>query len=223
MSTSTIVNGQTVVHKDSDGILTTSPDVCLTPMGSTVVPIPYVNVARSLDTSNGSRTMTVDGNPIMLKDSVFSTSCGDEPGTAGGVVSGVNRGKAKFVNFSNNVFVEGRPVCRRLDPMISNLSSPGNTPPAPLMQPNAAASELDAAAHVLPITFVFLHPDVTAGRVRQPLLSTPHTAIGPETFRHEEDKYVGVLHRCMQEGEYELEFDSFDLEEKPLSEEDEII
>ncbi len=58
MSTNTIVNGQTVVHKESDGVLTTSPDVCLTPMGATVVPIPYVNEVRSVDTSNGRRTGT---------------------------------------------------------------------------------------------------------------------------------------------------------------------
>jgi len=215
MSTNTIVNSQTVVHKESDGVLTTSPDVCLTPMGATVVPIPYVNVARSVDTSNGSRTVTVDGNPIMLKDSVFSTSSGDEPGTAGGVTSGVNKGKARFVNYSNNVFVEGRPVCRRLDPMISNLSSPGNTPPAPLMQPNVEAEEIDAEAHTMTVTFVYKHPDVTTGRCRQPLLETPHTLNGPETLRSDKDKYTGVLHRTSIAGEFNLRFDRFEREYRP--------
>lgn len=217
MSTNTIVNGQTVVHKESDGVLTTSPDVCLTPMGSAVVPIPYVNVARSVDTSNGSQTVTVDGNPIMLKDSVFSTSTGDEPGTAGGVTSGVNKGMAKFVNFSNNVFVEGRPVCRRMDPMISNLSSPGNTPPAPLMQPNVEASEIDAEAHVLSIAFVFKHPHVIAEIVEQPLIELPYTISGPKEFKSVEDeKYVGVLKKDAVKGSYSFKFDEFDLDEHPI-------
>lgn len=71
MATTTCVNGQTVVHKTSDGKLTTAPDVCLTPVGNLVVPIPYTNVAVSMDTSNGSKSVFVDGNPVMLKDSVF--------------------------------------------------------------------------------------------------------------------------------------------------------
>jgi hypothetical protein len=62
-TTNTTVNGQTVVHKDSGGIVTTSPDVCMTPMGNSTVPIPYTNVAKSVDTSNGSVTVTVNGNP----------------------------------------------------------------------------------------------------------------------------------------------------------------
>ncbi len=39
MATKIRANGQTVVHETSDGILNTSPDVCLTPVGNSVVPI----------------------------------------------------------------------------------------------------------------------------------------------------------------------------------------
>ena len=53
MPTDTAVNGQTVVHKESGGIVT-SPDVCMTPVGNSIVPVSYVNVAKSADTSNGS-------------------------------------------------------------------------------------------------------------------------------------------------------------------------
>ena len=50
----------------------------------------------------------MDGNPIMLKTSNFSTSTGDEAGTAGGgVVSNTTKGKAEFINFSFDVKVEG--------------------------------------------------------------------------------------------------------------------
>ena len=81
MATTTAADGQTVVHKTSDGQVNTFPDVCLTQVGNAVVPIPYSNTAVSQDTSKGSKTVFVDGNPIMLKDSVFSKSTGDEAGS----------------------------------------------------------------------------------------------------------------------------------------------
>ena len=213
-TTTTSVNGQTVVHETSGGTLNTSPDVCLTPMGNSVVPIPYSNSATSKDTANGSTSVFVDGNPIMLKDSIFSKSAGDEPGVAFGVGSGTTGGVAKFTNYSFDVKVEGRNVCRRLDPMTSNN---GNTPPAPLMQPNVEAERLDGT-HLLPISFVFKHADISTGRVRQPLLSTSHAVSGPETFDNEEDKYVGALYRCTKEGEFTLTFEEFNRKEEPFGE-----
>jgi hypothetical protein len=55
------------------------PDVCLTPAPpSSPIPIPYPNMAMSQDTSQGSKTVTCDGNPIMLQGSCFSKSTGDE-------------------------------------------------------------------------------------------------------------------------------------------------
>lgn len=220
MATTTSANGQTVVHASSDGILNTAPDVCKTKVGPSVVPIPYSNTAVSKDTSKGSTSVLVDGNPVMLKDSVFSKSIGDEPGSKKGVGSGTIGDVAKFTNYSFDVMVEGRNVCRRLDPMTSNK---GNTPPAALMQPNVVAKGLEGK-HLLPIAFVFKHPDVSTEQVRQPLLTTLHTASGPEIFKHKDGRYFGVLHHCTQEGEYKIEFDPFDLEEKPLSDgKDEIL
>ena len=217
MSATVIVNGQTVVHKESGGVLTTGPDVCLTPVGNAVVPIPYTNVARSADTSGGSESVAMDGNPIMLKGSVFSKSDGDEPGTCGGISSGVVGGKAKFVNYSSDVFVDGKPVCRRLDPMVSNLSGSGNTPPAPLQQANLTAEGNEADGHMLSITFVFKDPDLLTGRIIQPLLDLPYTITGSETLKNDgSEPYVGKLHRIEKPGEFVFRFDEFDLDEKPV-------
>jgi hypothetical protein len=73
-----------------------------------------------------------DGNPICLKDSNFSTSTGDEAGSAGGgVASGMTKGKAEFVNFSFDTMVEGKNVARALDLMLHNSK---NTPPFPVVQ-----------------------------------------------------------------------------------------
>lgn len=220
MATNSAVNGQTVVHKDSDGIVTTSPDVCMTPVGTSVVPIPYTNVAKSVDTDNGSKTVTVDGNPVMLKGSFFSVSSGDEPGTAGGISSGITKGKAKFVNYSFDVFVEGKPVCRRLDPMVSNLNGAGNTPPAPLIQPNVQAEGKEADGHLLSIALVFEHPDVITRHVTQPLLNGSYTLCGPETYEGQRDEsFVGFQHCVATAGVYSLEFPALDRQQKPLVQE----
>jgi hypothetical protein len=133
MSVTVGANDLSVVHKDSGGITTAFPDVCKTPAPpAPFVPIPYPNIAKSSDTADGSSTVECDGNPICLKDSNFSTSTGDEAGTAGGgIVSSKTKGKAEFVNFSFDVLVEGKNVARALDPMLHNDK---NTPPFPLVQ-----------------------------------------------------------------------------------------
>jgi hypothetical protein len=130
------VNFLTVVHASSSGIVMGFPDVCKTPSPGGPIPIPYPNIAKSQDTAQGSQTVKMDGNPIMLKQSVFATSTGDEGGTAGGgVVSNTIKGKAEFVLYSFDVKVEGKNVCRLTDIMILNKLSTGNTPPFPEVQP----------------------------------------------------------------------------------------
>ena len=129
------VNNCTVVHKDSGGIATNFPDVCKTQCGPPVIPIPYPNISMSSNTAKGSKTVKVDGNPIMLKDSNFSTSTGDEAGALGGIVSGCTKGKAEFINYSFDVKVEGKNVPRLGDMMMQNKGSAFNTPPMPEVQP----------------------------------------------------------------------------------------
>lgn len=128
------VNMRTVIHKDSGGMVMAFPDVCKTPSPAGPVPIPYPNVAKSQDTAQGSTTVKVDGNPILLKGSSFSTSTGDEAGSAGGVVSQTTKGKAECVNYSFDVMVDGKNVCRLGDLMLCNKQSSPNTPPFPELQ-----------------------------------------------------------------------------------------
>lgn len=217
MGATVVVNGQTVVHVDSGGVATTT-DVCRTQIGPAVVPIPYINVARSVDVANGSETVSMDGNPIMLKDSVFSRSSGDEAGSLGGVLSGVTGGKAKFVNYSNNVFINGRPVCRRLDPMVSNISGIPNTAPAALMQDNLTVDEREVAGHVIAFATVFAEPDViTKQTLPQGGLTTGYLLSGPEQLRREKGSDAKAPCCCGSPGEYELHFDEFELTRQTLT------
>ena len=74
-----IVNDVTVVHAGSTGqAIAAAPDFCKTPTPGGPAPMPYPNVAMSSTTSAASTTVKMDGKKIMLKDSEFSTSTGDE-------------------------------------------------------------------------------------------------------------------------------------------------
>ena len=135
MPASTNVNMRTVVHASSNGIATAFPDVCNTPSPAGPIPIPYPNIAMSSDTAQGSSTVQIDGNPVMIQGANFSTSTGDEAGSAGGVVSGVTKGKAEFILYSFDVQIEGKNVPRMGDLMVQNIGGSPNTPPMPEMQP----------------------------------------------------------------------------------------
>ncbi|MFP2928409.1 DUF4150 domain-containing protein [Pyxidicoccus sp. 3LG] len=127
------VNKLSVVTKDSRGVTVAFPDVCKTPSPGGPVPVPYPNIAKSSDTAKGTTKVLVEGNPVCVKDSHFSTSTGDEAGTAGGgVASSKTKGKAEFVNYSFDVQFEGKSVARALDLMLHNDK---NTPPTPVIQP----------------------------------------------------------------------------------------
>lgn len=140
MGATVTVNGRTVVHKDSEGKAVSVPDFCKTP--SPPVPVPYVNLAKSEDTADGSVTVRVDGNPIMLKGSKFSTSTGDEAGSLKGVASNTIKGIAKFTNYSFNVKVEGKNVARLGDSMTGNGNGP-NTVTVAEMQKALGVSCVD--------------------------------------------------------------------------------
>lgn len=140
MSATTIVNARTVIHSKSNGqAIAGPPDVCKTPSPGGPVPIPYPNFAFSQHLAKGTTTVKVDGVPVAVKTSEFSTSTGDEAGTAGGgVVSGVIKGKATFVGYSFDVKFEGKNVPRLADPMMNNGNAPNTMTPAEA-QPNLMA------------------------------------------------------------------------------------
>ncbi len=126
------VNKLSIVNAETNGTTIAFPDVCKTPSPGGPIPIPYPNIARSADTAKGTKKVKAAGNPVCVKDSNFSTSTGDEAGTAGGgVASNKTKGKAEFVNFSFDVQFEGKNVPRSFDLMLHNDK---NTPPFPVLQ-----------------------------------------------------------------------------------------
>jgi hypothetical protein len=79
----------------------------------------------SSDLAKGTKTVKADGgNMAAIKGSEFSRCSGDEPGTAGGVVSSTNMKEATWLLYSFDVKMDGKNACRLTDSMKMNH---GNT------------------------------------------------------------------------------------------------
>lgn len=121
-------NSMAIAGQASDAGMSAAafPDVCGSPPKPEKIgiPVPYPNTAKLKDLENGSKTVSMYGKPVALRDkSRIATSTGNEPATEAfkkGVKSEVIKGKAYFVKWSPNVFVEGYNVPRHLDLMSHN-------------------------------------------------------------------------------------------------------
>ncbi len=106
-----------VARKNSSFIAVSKvPDVCKTPCGPYMVPIPYpvmADLGKSVDVSPNVRA---NGNPLfLLDDSEVPNVTGDEAGTGGGVKSGTNRGAMRAIESSDSVRANGKYSVRHGD------------------------------------------------------------------------------------------------------------
>jgi hypothetical protein len=140
MSNQVYANNMEVSCKAAAGkAICAFPDVCftppLTPATPPGVPIPYPNTGMSSDATDGSSSVKISNQEVMLKNkSSFKQSTGDEAGSAPkkGVVTSKIKGKVYFNAWSMDVKVEGENVVRHLDLTTHNHgSAPGNSPTWP--------------------------------------------------------------------------------------------
>ncbi len=100
------------------------PDVCKTPMGPNMVPVPYPIVADLSKSMEVAKMVRFNGDPVfLLSESVIATVTGNEAGTGGGMTSGVNRGKVRATSSSKSFKVEKKYVVRHGDECDMNLAS----------------------------------------------------------------------------------------------------
>src|SRR5690348_905264 len=138
MGNQVYANGREISCKAAAGkAIAAFPDTCFTPPQTPAtppgVPIPYPNTGMASDADQGSKTVQISGQEVMLKNqSCFKKSSGDEAGSAPkkGVITSKITGKVYFTAWSMDVKFEGENVVRHLDLMTHNHGSePGNTPP----------------------------------------------------------------------------------------------
>jgi len=106
---------------DWNYIASVGPDVCWTPMGSSVVPVPYdsfVTFERSVRTSKSVYNNQRDSRAYGVR--------GHEPGVRKGVVVSGYKQYATIRQGSSTVFSEGWQVVRDGDPAWINRPDPGS-------------------------------------------------------------------------------------------------
>ncbi|MCU0828548.1 MAG: DUF4150 domain-containing protein [Tabrizicola sp.] len=96
-------------------IISLTPDVCLTPVGASTVPVPYSIYAIQGEDANTAATVRYTGQRAHNMASLTTCCHGDEPGTALGVVSGTVGGVCAPKTHSASVRVQGKWAVRHTD------------------------------------------------------------------------------------------------------------
>ncbi|WP_175812845.1 PAAR-like domain-containing protein [Burkholderia contaminans] len=126
--------------------VSSTPDVCKTPMGSSTPPVPYQVVSDLSGSSGIVPSVRFNGKPAYVLDqSVVPTCTGDEAGSADGVRSGTVGGETKPTKGSTTVRAGGHPVIRDGDPCTMNS---GNCTGTYVTAP-APGSSVDASGNVV--------------------------------------------------------------------------
>jgi len=118
-------------HSGKMAIITClAPDVCKTPVGSSVVPIPYMIISKlDWSTKTISHTKLTELEAFNM-NSRTNKVMGDEPGTIGGVKSGVNRGWCRPQSNKTGVTFDGAELIQNNNLYEMNCAGPegaGNT------------------------------------------------------------------------------------------------
>jgi hypothetical protein len=109
------------------GMMLGFPDVCKTPVGPVVVPLPYPNIGMTpmaVPTQMVFFTMCMPSHNVMTE--VMLTE-GDEPGVLMGLISQLDMGTAECETFSINLFLGGPPATK----LTSMTGQNGIVPNAP--------------------------------------------------------------------------------------------
>ena len=102
-------------------VVSTAPDVCKTPMGSSTPPVPYPVTAELSQTTQIASTVLANGFPIVIYNmSLIPETIGDAAGSATGVKSGTVQGKCYPKTKSSTVLAENMFIVRHDDEFWMN-------------------------------------------------------------------------------------------------------
>ena len=102
------------------------PDVCLTPAGPVVVPIPYPNIAMGPTAIPNQTTVMIMAMPAHNLGTTTPLTNGDNAGVGTGVASGTVMGPSRHLTGSFTVLFEGMPATRLTSISLQNsTNSPG--------------------------------------------------------------------------------------------------
>lgn len=96
------------------------PDVCKTPVGPVVVPVPYPNIAMTPMAIPTQFTVFTMCMPSHNMTTMVELTEGDEPGVLMGLISQLDMGTAACIFGSTNVFLGGPPATKLTSPTGQN-------------------------------------------------------------------------------------------------------
>lgn len=96
-------------------IVSVTPDVCKTPVGSSLVPVPYSITAKQGDDANTVATVRLRRGRAHNMASLVTSCSGDSPGTGTGIKSGTVGSVCHPKTHSNNVRIRGEWAIRDSD------------------------------------------------------------------------------------------------------------
>jgi hypothetical protein len=99
------------------------PDVCLTPVGPAVAPIPYPNVAMGPMGVPAAYNVLFMCTPAHNLATMIPMTNGDNAGVAMGVASGTVMGPARHLTGAFTVLVGGMPATRLTSVSLQNLTN----------------------------------------------------------------------------------------------------
>jgi hypothetical protein len=102
------------------------PDVCLTPAGPAMVPIPYPNIAMSPTAIPSQMIVMIMAMPAHNLATVTPLTNGDNAGVGMGVASGLVMGPSRHLTGSFTVLFGGVPATRLTSMSLQNsTNAPG--------------------------------------------------------------------------------------------------
>ncbi|HVC59605.1 MAG TPA: DUF4150 domain-containing protein [Acetobacteraceae bacterium] len=102
------------------------PDVCLTPAGPAVVPIPYPNIAMGPTAIPNQVIVLIMAMPAHNLGTITPLTNGDNAGVAMGVASGTVMGPSRHLTAAFTVLFGGMPATRLTSMSLQNsTNAPG--------------------------------------------------------------------------------------------------
>lgn len=126
-------------------LITTGPDVCLTPMGGAMVPVAYSCVAFLEPAERLSSSVRNNTRLDFQLNTRSARITGHEPGTGKGVKVPGYLAYSHVETASSSVFSEGFAVVRDRDPAWLNHPTPGPQEPRREVEEHEIASAWDEA------------------------------------------------------------------------------
>jgi hypothetical protein len=99
------------------------PNVCLTPAGPAVVPVPYPSMAQGMMGVPAAYTILFMCAPAHNMSTVVPLTMGDAPGVAMGVASGTVMGPSRHLTAAFTVLIGGMPATRLTSMTMQNSTN----------------------------------------------------------------------------------------------------